>query len=194
MNARQLRLVRAAAVSSIATLIAGVSHTLGGGTAPHPLLILAVATLLTPLSALLVGARPSRGRVAAAVLLAQAVFHVLFQALGSPVAASSPGVLGHVHHIDLALLVSAPSASSSGAPMLAAHVVAAVLTTLLIWHGETVVRAVARWFEALLRHTVTAAPTDHRMPPGLRSLDHPVLEVAFAAAVTRRGPPALTSG
>lgn len=191
MNARQLRLVRAAAVSSIATLLAGVSHTLGGGSAPHPLLILAVATLVTPLSALLIGARPSRGRVAVTVLLAQAAFHVLFQVLGSPVATSSPGALGHVHHLDLALLASAPSASAAGAPMLVAHVVAAILTMLLIWHGEVVVRAVARWVEALLRRSVTTTPTDHRRPPGLRSLDLPVLEVAFAAAVTRRGPPAL---
>ncbi|MGV2903535.1 hypothetical protein ACNPM4_17850, partial [Microbacterium sp. AGC62] len=72
MNARQLRLVRAAAVSSVATLLAALSHTFGGGAAPHPLLILAVATLLTPFSALLVGTRQSRGRVASAVFVAQA--------------------------------------------------------------------------------------------------------------------------
>ena len=45
MTSRQLRFLRAAAVSAIATLLAAVSHTLAGGAAPHPLLIAAVATL-----------------------------------------------------------------------------------------------------------------------------------------------------
>lgn len=84
MNARQLRLVRAAAVSSVATLLAALSHTLGGGAVPHMLLILAVATLLTPLSALLVGIRESRGRVAIAVFLGQAAFHVVSNCWARP--------------------------------------------------------------------------------------------------------------
>ena len=127
MNARQLRLVRAAAVSSVATLLAALSHTLGGGAVPHMLLILAVATLLTPLSALLVGIRESRGRVAIAVFLGQAAFHVVFQRLGSPTGTAPIAGGGHAHHLDLSALSSTAPTAAPGTLMLFAHVVAAVL-------------------------------------------------------------------
>ncbi|MFK3679482.1 hypothetical protein ACI2IP_17305 [Microbacterium sp. NPDC090218] len=191
MNARQLRLVRAAGVSSVATLLAALSHTLGGGAAPHPLLILAVATLLTPLSALLVGVHRSRGRVAAAVFLGQAAFHLLFQALGSPTGTASAGSIGHVHAIDLALLAPASSAAAPGVSMLFAHVLAAVVTTFLIWHGEAVVRAVARWVDALFRSDRAIAPIAHRRPPRLHSRLLPSFDAAVTAAAPRRGPPVL---
>lgn len=191
MNARQLRLVRAAAVSSVATLIAAVSHTLGGGSAPAPLLILAVTTLLTPLSALLVGARRSRGRVALAVLIAQGAFHVVFQVLGSPSGSGAASALGHSHHVDLSLLGPASAATAPGALMLLAHAVAAVLTTLLVWHGEGLLRAVARWVEALLLRAVAFASSDHPRPRPLRSLPLLSIDAAVAAAVSRRGPPPL---
>lgn len=191
MNARQLRLVRAAAVSSVATLLAAVSHTLGGGSAPPPLLILAVTALLTPLSALLVGARRSRGRVALAVLIAQGAFHVIFQVLGSPSGTGTAPGLGHSHHVDLSLLGPASPATAPGALMLLAHGIAAVLTTLLVWHGEGVLRAVARWVETLLLRVIVFAPSEHPRPRPLRSLPLPPLDAAVTAAVSRRGPPLL---
>ena len=189
MTSRQLRLVRAAAVSAVATLIAAISHTIGGGSAPHPLLILAVATLLTPLSALLIGVRRSRGRVAFAVLGSQAAFHLLFQALGSPTGTTT-GV-GHAHHLDLAALGPAASVTAPGTMMLFAHGVAALLTTLLVWHGESIVRVVARWVGALLRQAGPIAPVDHRRPTPLRSASLPSLDAAVTASVSRRGPPVL---
>ena len=189
MTSRQLRLVRAAAVSAVATLIAAISHTIGGGAAPHPLLILAVATLLTPLSALLVGVRQSRSRVAVAVLGSQAAFHLLFQVLGSPTGSTTS--VGHAHHLDLAALDPVAPVASPGAMMLLAHVIAALLTTLLVWHGETLVRLVARWVGALLRQTGPVAPMDHRRPSPLRSAFLPALDAAVTAAVSRRGPPLL---
>jgi len=192
VNARQLRLVRAAAVSSVATLLAALSHTLGGGAVPHMLLILAVATLLTPLSALLVGIRESRGRVAIAVFLGQAAFHVVFQLLGSPTGtAPIAGGGGHAHHLDLSALSSTAPTAAPGTLMLFAHVVAAVLTTLLVWHGEAVVRVVARWVDALFRRASAGAPAMHRRPPRLRSTTIPSFAVTISAAVPRRGPPAL---
>lgn len=191
MNTRQLRLVRAAVVSSVATLIAALSHTLGGGAAPHALLILAVATLLTPMSALLVGVRHSRGRVAATVFVGQAAFHLLFQALGSPTGSAPVVGGGHSHHVDLAVLGAASPATAPGTLMLFAHVVAAVLTTVLVWHGEAVVRVVARWVDALFRHASAAAPATHRRPPFLRSVAVVSFDAAVSAAEPRRGPPAL---
>lgn len=194
MTSRQLRLVRAAAVSSVATLIAAVSHTLGGGAAPHPLLVIAVCTLLTPMCAVLVGRRRSRMRVAAAVLLSQAAFHLLFQALGSPTGSGMTVATGHSHHLPLAALATAAPAATIDATMLFAHAVAAAITTLLIWHGETIARAVATWFQALLLRATPCAPDDHRRPAPLRSLRVPALDVAVTAAFSRRGPPVLVRG
>ncbi|MFB8190218.1 hypothetical protein ACFC14_12885 [Microbacterium sp. NPDC055988] len=191
MNARQLRLLRAAAVSSVATLLAALSHTFGGGAAPHPLLILAVATLLTPFSALLVGSRQSRGRVAAAVFVAQGAFHLLFQALGSPTGADTVGVVGHDHHLDLDLLGPATAETSLTTMMLLAHIAAALLTTVLVWHGEALLRSVVRWVEAMLQRAATVAPAEHPRPPRLRSTLLPSFDAAVLAAVPRRGPPAL---
>lgn len=191
MNARQLRLLRAAAVSAVATLLAALSHTFGGGSAPHPLLILAVATLMTPLSALLVGAGHSRSRVAAAVFVGQAAFHLLFQALGSPTGADTVGTVGHVHHLDLALLGPATPAASSGTIMLLAHAAAAVITTLLVWHGEALVRTVVRWVEAMVQRAAVIAPAEHPRPPRLRSTLLASFDAAVSSDVLRRGPPAL---
>lgn len=193
MTSRQLRLIRAAGISSVATLIAAVSHTLGGGAAPHPLLIIAVSTLLTPLCAVLVGVRPSRSRVAAAVLLSQAAFHVLFQALGAPTG-SAAVVGGHAHHVALDALGPLSPVAGVDAAMLCAHIVAAALTTVLIWHGEALLRGVAHWFQALLLRVVLGAPAEHRRPAPLRSLVVRPSAAAVSAAVFRRGPPVLARG
>lgn len=191
MNARQLRLVRAASVSSAATLIAAISHTWGGGSAPHPLLVIAVATLLTPLSALFVGVRQSRVRVAVAVVLSQAAFHLLFQVLGSPTGVAAVGRVGHEHHIDLGLLGPSTPAAAPGAIMLLAHAIAALLTTLLVWYGEAAVRIVSRWVEALFRHAASIAPAEHRRPARLRSTTSSSFDAGVSAAAPRRGPPVL---
>lgn len=193
MTTRQLRLVRAAAVSSVATLIAAVSHTLGGGSAPHPLLILAMSTLLTPLCALLVGVRPSRPRVAATVLFAQAAFHLLFQVLGSPTGSAAVGA-GHSHHVALDALGALPPVAAADTTMLFAHIVAAAITTLLIWHGEALLRGIARWFQTLLLRAFLSAPAEHRRPDSLRSLLVRPSDAAVSAAVSRRGPPVLVRG
>lgn len=194
MNARQLRLVRAAAVSATATVLAAVSHTVGGGSAPHPLLVLAVATVLTPLSAVLVGSAQSRGRVAATVLVSQGVFHLLFHALGSPTNADVAGGAAHSHHVDLTLLAPVAPVAPVSALMLVAHLVAAMLTTVLIWHGEALVATIIGWVEALFRRAAAVAPIAHRRP----SRPHPDPHLSFLAAVTaavpRRGPPVLVRG
>lgn len=197
MTSRQLRLVRAAAVSAVATLIAAVSHTVGGGTAPHPLLIAAVAVLFLPLTAVLVGSRPSRARVAVAVLLAQGGFHALFQLLGAPSADSGTVAAGgaHAHHLTLALTsVGGTPVAPVGAGMIGAHIAAAALTTVLLWHAESMVRAVAGWFRALLRRASPHTGPVPARPVALRSLLLPPADRAVAAAVSRRGPPVLARG
>lgn len=194
MTSRQLRFLRAAAVSTIATLLAAVSHTLAGGAAPHPLLITAVAAFFVPLSAAVVGGRPSRARVAAAVVLAQAAFHLIFQLLGAPAAGDAAGVGAHVHHLDLSALGPLSPAAGPDALMLSAHLVSAVLTTLLLWHGESVLRTICRWFHAAVRRAATPASAPPAPPRPLRSALLSPLDAAVTAVVSRRGPPVVVGG
>ena len=147
-----------------------------------------------PLSAAVVGRRSSRARVAVAVILAQGAFHLLFQLLGAPTAEEAPGLGVHSHHLDLSALGPLSPAAGPGALMLSAHLVAALLTTVLLWHGESVLRTIARWFQAALRRTATPASTPPAPPRPLRSALLPPLDVATTAVVSRRGPPVLVGG
>lgn len=187
MTSRQLRLLRAASASSIATLLAAVSHTLAGGSAPHPLLVLAVSAFLVPPAALMIGAAPSRLRVAVTVLVSQAAFHLLFQVLGAPVGGGVIGAAGHTHH----LLPLGPVAVAAlpDATMLLGHAAAAIVTVLLLWRGESTVRAIAGWVRAMLRRAAAAAPVLHERPAPLRAEVRPLADAVPIAAVCRRGPP-----
>lgn len=189
VTTRQLRLLRAATASVVATLLAAVSHTVAGGAAPHPLLVLAISCLLVPIAALLVGSRPSRVRVALTVLVSQAVFHLAFQVLGAP---SGEAVLrGHEHHLNLSTLEPVTVASSPDALMIASHTLAALVTTALLWNGESMIRAIAGWVLALLRHPSAVFRPGHERPSPLASIAPLLVDTALSASVSRRGPPAL---
>lgn len=189
MTSRQLRLLRGAAASSIATIIAAVSHTVGGGVPPHPLLILALSVFLTPVTALLVGRTPRLGRLSTAVVSAQMVFHVLFVMLG---ATASPTVsTGHNHVLSLDPL-TATVAPDAG--MLGAHVAAAALTIMLLWRGEQLVRAVARWVQAALRPRMPSVHAEWPTPQALATTTHHLVSALRTGDISLRGPPAFSRG
>ncbi|WP_311257574.1 hypothetical protein [Microbacterium sp. WCS2018Hpa-9] len=188
MTSRQLRLLRAATASGAATLVAAASHTTAGGAAPHPLLVVAVATLLVPLAALLIGARLSRARIALTVLVSQGLFHLVFQLLGTPTGATA--LAGHEHHLDLAALGPVVATATPDALMLVGHVIAAIITTALVCHGESSVRAIAGWVQARLRHTVTVFRPSHERPAFPVFAIRVPNENVFSVSVSRRGPPA----
>ena len=194
MTPRQLRLLRAASASTVATLLAAVSHTLGGGMAPHPLLVIALSAFLTPLAAVLIGPKQRRVRVATTVLVAQAVFHLAFLLLGTPRDTGFGVGVGHSHHLDLSALGPIAPSVAPDAAMLAAHIVAAALTTLLVWHGERLLRGVARWVHAALRRALPVAPAEHKRPPALHSTLRRISDTGISVVVLRRGPPVLSRG
>lgn len=187
MTSRQLRLLRAASASAVATTLAAVSHTIAGGPAPHPLLIAAMASFLVPLAAVLIGVRASRARVAATVLVSQTLFHVVFQVLGAPTGAAVP--TGHRHHLDLSALGAGSSVAAPDAAMLLGHLLAAALTTAALWHGESMVRAVAGWVEARLRRAIALFRPAYE-GPALPFVSAPLpVDTALSSSLSRRGPP-----
>lgn len=193
MSIRQLRLLRGASASTVATMIAALSHTFGGGSLPHPLLMLTVSVLLTPVAALLVGARVRLPGLTAAVTATQVVFHGLFEVVGG-ITPTGLALGGHQHgavvlHIDPG--ASAPSLLTASPGMLAAHAAAAVVTVVLLRRGELLVQTIARWVRALLR-TPQPAPS-----PGDATTRVPVSRTVPRApsrllddCAWRRGPPA----
>lgn len=192
MTSRQLRLVRGSAASSVATIIAAVSHTIGGGAAPHPLLIVALSVFLAPIAALLVGPRANILRLGAAVLLSQTVFHVLFTALGATASQTTTGVgTGHQHVMTLGPVDEGLAADAG---MIGAHIVAGILTIILLARGESVLRAIARWVRAALRVRLPHLPGDWPSPasaPESVRVFVPALRIGDAS---RRGPPLLSCG
>jgi hypothetical protein len=189
VTTRQLRLVRGAAASSIATIIAAVSHTIGGGAPPHPLLIIALSVFLTPLAALLVGRSPGITRLSAAVLVSQTIFHVIFVALG---ATASPTVVAGHHHVMTLDPLSATVAPDAG--MLGAHVLAAVLTIAMLWRGERLLGIVLRWVRAVLRTRMPRPHAEWPTPASVAITARRFVSSIPAAAISRRGPPALSRG
>lgn len=189
MTSRQLRLLRGAAASSIATIIAAVSHTIGGGAPPHPLLILALGVFLTPVAALLVGRAPQIGRLSTAVVLSQTIFHVLFVALG---ATASPTVHARHHHVITLDPLTSTVAPDAG--MLGAHIAAAILTIALLWRGERLLRGVARWVRAALRTRMPRLHADWPVPASCATTARRFVSRVRIGDVSRRGPPVFSRG
>lgn len=191
MTSRQLRLLRGAAASSIATITAAVSHTLGGGAAPHPLLVIGLCVFLTPVAAVAVGRTLHLGKLSGAVLLSQAVFHMLFSALGATLA-SSGTFAGHRHHhhgLPLTLSGQTLTAIAPDAAMLAAHVVAAVATIAMLWRGEQLLRTIAHWVRTALRVWTPRPLADFPRPAALDATARRFVSVLRVGDLSLRGPP-----
>lgn len=193
MTTRTTRALRGASFAAIATLLAAVAHTLGGGGAPSPLFCTVVAVLATPAAMLLAGPRVRAWRTWASVGASQLLFHLAFSLVGD-LGAWDVGALGHVHGpaaVDLASAASVPLPSPG---MLAAHAAAAALTAWLVRVGERVVLAVSAWTVRVLnRARIVLAP--HRGLARPLPSAPPVLARGRVAAhpLSRRGPPRLSS-
>jgi hypothetical protein len=185
MTARWAQVVRGWTIAGFATFAAALSHTLGGGAAPG-LLPVIVSLAFAGLACIgLVGRSHSAGRVTAAVLLSQFVFHGLFSlgVSGGSLQTDAPaGTLpAHTHASGSVLLsmqsgaTTAPGptgahavaqiAGMSAAPlteslMWFAHLAAALLTVLALRHGERAIRAVAESARLVVRALVVRALLD----------------------------------
>src|SRR5690606_25185527 len=196
MTPRAARLLRGALLGTVATLLAALSHVIGGGPAPSGLALLLGTVFAATVGTIAVGrvvAGRSVGvwRPAIAVGIAQFVFHVAFSLLTTGTAVRTGG---HHHHAVFTITADpAAAVAQGGAAMWLAHLGAAVLTVLYLRHLERRVWTVlARLGGVLLREL------ELRMPrPAGRPLRLAVTrEVRAASAllrnsIERRGPPGL---
>lgn len=192
MTPRHVRALRGAAAAWIATLVAATAHTLAGGGAPSPALVAAAGILATPVGVALVGRRLAAWRVAAAVLAAQAFFHIAFALTAGAEASATP--TSHAHHLVPAEGGALPVVVVPDAPMLAGHVVAAVATVLALFCGERMLRALGRGVRSLLSRAPDVAP----LPDAPRFIAAPsftarAVTVAVLSDLSRRGPPSVVT-
>lgn len=207
VRSRGLRVLRGLVVATMSVTIAAFSHVAGGGLAPGVLgTVLALAFAILA-SIALSGRALSPVLTATAVGASQFVFHLLFS-LGAELPASARGA--HVGMLGMVMsggqTTQLPDLGGAGtsavtamegmsdARMWGGHLAAAVITTLLLLHGEKALLTLARIATSRLaivirivvdalpvtRAAVSAAIGDRH---GLRDLD------VLLVARPHRGPP-----
>ena len=181
---RRIRAIRAGAASATAVTIAGASHTLAGGTAPPAWLMLAVIILAWPLALTLVSRRASTVRTAAVVAVAQVLLHTAFAMVGT----GSPEGLGHHTHAIVEL--SAVTGTAAVHPSMAVgHVLAAIVTTAAVRHGERLLAVVAAGVRAILPTVPVPLPAPSSVPATVTAYAAPHSSPVFLTGLSRRGPP-----
>ena len=134
MSRRARRLARGWVAAVVATTLAAGSHAAVDGTWPSLMIVALSTCLAAPLCMLLAGRMLSRSCVALSVALSQALLHPPF----APSAGAMPA--GAPNHHPVAAGADGPPAvppvAHHGGSMLAAHVVAALATYILLRHGE----------------------------------------------------------
>lgn len=205
------RVLRGAAGALAMTLLAALFHSAAASTPlPAPVLLLFSAVLAAPVCTLLAGRALSLWRTAAAVAVAQGLFHALYSvAAGGRSVATAAGVapahLAHSHvgaarpllTVDAASETSAHAAHAGTPGMLLAHLAAAALTVAVLRHGERMLVAAAeRVLQAapvwrlLVALAAGLLPTPRPVRvPAWRAPSAPAAVVVLASP-GRRGPPA----
>ncbi|MGP3535283.1 hypothetical protein ACTU3I_10860 [Microbacterium sp. RD1] len=193
MSTRSTRAVRGAAFAAVATVTAATAHTLAGGGAPSPLFCAVLACLLLPVTTILAGRRIALWRTALTIGVAQAIFHTVFAVTGDLGTWQATG--GHVHSAPAWIPHAAALLPTAGAPMIAAHAVAAVLTIAVVARGERVVRAVAAWLPRVLGRIGGTPDVPESGPAGVAVLRTPAIRRLrpLTGTVARRGPPSIPS-
>lgn len=196
MSPRAARLLRGTLLGSVATVLAAVSHIVGGGHAPSGLALMLGLVFATFVGTVAVG-RVAAGRpvgiwrTVIAVGIAQLSFHAGFSLLGTGAAVSASG---HRHHAVFAIAADPAGAlAQGGSAMWLSHLGAAALTVLYLRHLERRVWAVlARLGGVLLRACGIRMPHPARRPLRLAVSREPgAASAVLRDAIARRGPPAV---
>lgn len=184
VDSRWGRVARGWSAAGFATVVAAVSHTLGGGAPPTAFAMLVSLVISATACTLLAGRSLSVWRLGASVAISQVLFHTLFSGLGTPIAAA------HAH--TPAPLESIVGHHSSG--MWLAHIFAGLITLAALRYAETAfwgLAATARLFFARLVAAV-ASPAPLPIVRHRIALDAAILPrgtARFISPMRYRGPP-----
>lgn len=155
MSTRWARFARGWVVALLSTLVAALSHTIGGGAAPAALAVVVSLAFAGMICVGLSGHTVSVLRLTLSVVLSQIIFHTLFSFGGAggaltTDAAAAAGLHGHAAAPIVTavlpaatVLVGADGAAHAGHaawPMWIAHLAAAAVTIIALRYGERAYR------------------------------------------------------
>lgn len=143
-TSRAPRVARGAVAATISTFVALAWHVAAGGAMPGALGVAVPWVLSLAVCTLLAGRHLSLTRLTLAVGASQALFHTLF-VLGavSPASASVTNGAHAAHGAAMTFTTTATASAHSHVDlaMLLGHVIAAMITTAVLYRGEALVRA-----------------------------------------------------
>lgn len=196
---RGAQVIRAIAVTGAAILFASLAHTIGGGTPPGLVTIALALAFSVPFAILIVGGRQSTPRAAIAAVGAQLALHALYSLTPRMDLVTTAPAPGHPHdHSSTAAIVVAAGdpmhEEHFGPVMLAAHVVAALLTIAVVVLADRVQGALSFVASGIrIAWVVLAAPLvrplrAHLAPSGPRVVGATATSLLYTA-LRYRGPP-----
>jgi hypothetical protein len=206
MNSRTDRLARGTVAAGIATFVAALSHDVGGGAFPSPVLLAVAFVVSVGWCTAVVGRRFSWLRVSAAVAASQALFHGTFGLASSHDAhivvessGASSAHAGHAGMTTLTVIDDATTHAHDGAPMLLAHIGAAIVTILALRLGDRSslgIAALTRLVAAVVRTATVVALPVPRHPARIRpdgSGFRPSRVASLLGGLRHRGPPSVVA-
>ncbi|MFB9377087.1 hypothetical protein ACFFKU_02230 [Kineococcus gynurae] len=200
-----LRTLRSAVVAVVVVALASAAHLGGGGALPEAFPALALLVLVGSVAHLLTRWRMSVPLLLAVLGVGQVSLHQVLMALDPAVARSAAvaaaadlptGALAHGHALGAVVLPGAPAVVPGvGAgldPMLLGHVLATVLTAVVLARGEAALWRLLAWLAPLV---VALVPVTPAVTPRVRRAAagawhrRPRLDALLTRTLTHRGPP-----
>ena len=190
--------MRALGLSVLVVALAALAHGLGGGPTPALGLVVALVALSLPVTVLLAGRRITWPVAAAVLAVGQLVLHHAFAVIGACGQVAS-GAGAHADHGAAAHLTAqacgsgavAADALVDGRAMAAWHVVATLVTALVVAGADRAAAHVVAVLAPLLRAPaeLVAPVLVHVLPRDDSSA--PVATLHLRGAPPRRGPPSV---
>lgn len=195
------RVVRGVIAGLLSASLAAASHHAVNTAAPDPVVVLLSAALAVGVCVLLAGHRMGPVRLGSAVALSQGVHHLLFSLSGGNTGGVGPRfprgaepVPGHTHAPPGTVPGDLSSAETAHWSMLLLHLLAAVVTYLLLRHGErawwSLVDVLGAPIRRLLAVALPRVPAPRPLDRPGRPIRHAVQDLGRALeTMTPRGPP-----
>ncbi|MHA7135090.1 hypothetical protein [Oerskovia turbata] len=169
-----LRVARAGLVATLVLALAALAHRVGGGTLPHPLILLALASFTLAGTMLAARLRFTVGRLVVVLGAGQVGLHHALGFLGR--ATCAPVASGHAGHAAVPAACPAPPAlpdavahlphaAPGGQWMLLAHALATLVVALVVARGERALGLLLTWLapRARLTDLLPALPARPRL-------------------------------
>ncbi len=208
---RHARLLRASVITVVIIALSSLAHVTGGGSLPEPAIVVGLAALT--MLAVTMAAKRTLPLPALTLILgaAQVAFHHLFGMLSSTARCEAAT---HAHHAIItcatdtiplqhqaldagpAAGIAAGTAAGTaaglgtgiGAAMFAAHVLATLVTAVVITRGEQAVHATLAWLKPLFSPLKTTAITP-TVRLSIKATDRALATPPYLVAPPLRGPP-----